>query len=97
MNGPYINEDGDMWYERGSATWPRIRSAASGDAWMVTDGKMEYVGIEKDVRVSDNHEAGGVHGDDDGCADSQGKEFEDPSFEPCCRTIEAYHFRASEL
>lgn len=97
MRGPYINEDGDLWIERGTAPWPKVRQAACWMADEISDsGKVRYVGIEKDVRVSDNNEAGSVHGDDDGCADSQGVDYDDPGFEPCCRTVEAYHFQAVE-
>lgn len=56
---------------------------------------MEYEGLKKDVRISDERED--PHGDDDGCADSM---FEgDPPPEgwvPCCRTVDAYEFRAVE-
>jgi hypothetical protein len=100
MTGPYVNDEGDIWIERGSAAWPRIVREAR---WMADElldvypnGILLYEGIDPDVRVSDNHEAGGVHGDDHGCADWQEKDRNDPAFEPCCRTIIAHHFRAVE-
>ncbi|HEX5016486.1 MAG TPA: hypothetical protein VFX15_02740 [Actinomycetes bacterium] len=99
MNGPYVNGDGDVWIERGTAPWPRIQREAFNVlyemGWGRADGySMEYQGAEKDVRVSDEHEY--PHGDDDGCADYQGKDYNDPGFEPCCRSIEAHHFRGVE-
>jgi hypothetical protein len=97
---PYVNEDGEVWIERGSAAWPKIQHEAYSMldemGWGPWDGyRREYVGIEEGVRVSDQHEYS--HGDDDGCADSQNVEdSEAPGFVPCCRTITAHHFRGVE-
>lgn len=94
----YINEDGDLWIERGVAPWPAIQHEAAAMAAEISDsGKVRYEGIQVDVRVSDNNEASMVHGDDDGCADSQfGGDPAPDGWEPCCRTVEAHHFRAVE-
>lgn len=100
MKGPYVNDEGDIWIERGSAPWPRVLREARSMADEILDtypnGILRYEGIDHGVRVSDNHETDGVHGDDDGCADSQDMDYNDPAFVPCCRTVVAYHFRAVE-
>ena len=92
MNGPYVSEDGDVWFERGDTSWNEARKQAK---WYI-DGwdRIVYVGIETGVRVSDELEY--VHGDDDACADAQGADFDSPEFAPCCRDIEAYHFRGED-
>lgn len=92
----YMNDDGDIWIERGSGTWPQIQREARATLDMIDEPEhsMVYLGLEKDVRVSDVHEY--VHYDDDGCADAQDVSLEArelPVFEPCCRTVEAHHFR----
>jgi len=94
---PYINEDTrDLYFERGQAPWPRI--LASAKSWARQMGEEAtvavYKGIIQDGRVSDIHEY--VHGDDDGCADSQDMEYEDPKFVPCCRSAVLYHFVMEE-
>ncbi len=103
MKGPYVSEDGDVWIERGSAPWPRIQregyAMLDEMGWGVADGyRREYVGIETDVRVSDNNEAGAIHGDDDACADASDVDLDNPpeGWEPCCRTVTAHHFRGVE-
>lgn len=96
MNGPYVSDNGDVWIERFDVPWPRAqaeaRSYLSEMGW--EDEPMDFVGVEQEVRVSDEHEY--VHGDDDGCADSQDTTIEAPGFVACCRTIAAYHFRGRE-
>lgn len=96
MNGPYVNDDGDIWIERGSTTWPRAQREAAVTARDIGDyySVSRYEGIDLDVRVSDEHEY--AHGDDDACADSQDMDYDDPNFTPCCRTVAAYHFRSVE-
>jgi hypothetical protein len=94
----YVNEDGDAWIERGIAPWPRIQregfAALDEMGSDATNYRRTYEGIDRECRVSDVNEY--VHGDDDGCADAQGIDYNDPAFRPCCRTIEAHHFRAVE-
>jgi hypothetical protein len=103
MNGPYVNEDGDVWIERGSAPWPRIQREAR---YMLdelgcgpSDGfVIEYLGIETGVNVSDEHEYP-HHDPPDGCRDSldlEDGEEPPPGWQPCCRVIEAHHFRGDE-
>ena len=88
MRGPYVNEEGDIWIERGSAPWPRIQREARSMATEVLDfypnGILRYEGIETDVRVSDTREAPHMF-DEDRCEE-----------DGCCRTIVAHHFRAVE-
>jgi hypothetical protein len=91
---PYVNDDGDVWIERGVAPWPVIRHWGRIMAIELGGDLSEYVGIEFDVRVSDEHEYS--HGDDDGCADSRDTTIKAPGFVACCRTITAHHFRAVE-
>lgn len=92
MRGPYVNDDGDFWLERDGTPWPKILKEAASWARELGDpmSVMRYDGIQHDVRVSDELEY--VHMDDDGCADSQGKESDDPDFEPCCRSTTCYAF-----
>lgn len=87
MSGPYVNEEGDIWIEKGIMPWPRVLSEAR---WMVDEqlgpypqGILRYEGVQDGVRVSDVREY--VHYDDEDCGD-----------EKCCRTVTAYHFRAVE-
>lgn len=95
MKGPYVNEDGDLWIERGDVSWNRAQHEARG--YLV--GEMEadairYVGKENDTRVSDEIEY--VHMDDDGCADADDVDLANPpkGWKPCCRTANTYHFEA---
>jgi hypothetical protein len=92
----YVNDEGDVWIPKGSGPWPKILREARGMLDMIADpGPMEYLGVTE-VRVSDEHDADGLHHDDDGCADSQDTRLEAPGFVPCCRTEQGHHFRAKE-
>jgi hypothetical protein len=83
MTGPYVNEDGEIWIERGSVSWPAARHAAADMArWLGDDRSVAiYEGIERHVRVSDEREEPHME-----AADCAG----------CCRTIDAYSFRTVE-
>lgn len=91
MSGPqtyvpvYVNDDGDMWIERGVVPWPRVLHEAADMARTIgePDSVALYEGIVEDVRVSDEREC--PHMDDDGCGG-----------EECCRTISAYAFHSAE-
>lgn len=87
MSGPYVNDDGDIWIERGSAPWPAIQHEAREMADVLSgwpsDTRLVYDGIDLAIRVSDENEAPcELWSDDPPCA--------------CCRTIDAHHFRAVE-
>lgn len=86
MRGPYVNDEGDIWIERGSAPWPKVQREARAMADELIDVRpyaiLRYEGIEQDVRVSDEHEAPAMAGEE--------------GHEACCRVIDAYHFRAVE-
>lgn len=92
MSGPYVNDDGDIWVERGSVPWPRARH----EAWNVADTGwtwaavgLVYEGIQHDVLVSDGHEMpceAAYEAKQRGVAPTCG----------CCRLIQAYHFRTAE-
>jgi hypothetical protein len=98
MNGPYMNDDGDLWYPRGDWRWNEAQAAAASEAhWTVGDwAKAEYEGITT-VRVSDEREDPHL-GDCREEIEDQMEEGEHlpEDFEPCCRTVEAYHFRVVE-
>lgn len=83
VTGPYVNEEGDIWIERGSVPWPQARR----EAWSVTDTGwtwaevgLVYEGIDHGILVSDENEAPCENAPD--CM--------------CCRRIDAYHFRTIE-
>jgi hypothetical protein len=84
--GPYVNDSGDIWIERGAMPWPKVLLEARWMADEILDyypsGVLRYDGIEEGVRVSDEYEQ--PHMDEESCK------------EGCCRTITAYHFRAVE-
>ena len=95
--GPYTNQDGEIWIERGDGSWNQAQREAKYTLEEMGYDRVEgyvirYAGISQKIRVTDEHEW--AHGDDDGCADYQGKELDDPTFEPCCREIEAWHWYA---
>lgn len=97
MRGPYVNEEGEVWIERGSARWPAIQREARNildEMGYDLDYVMRYEGIVKDARVSDENEF--PHLDDVGCIEAQGEDYDASTFVPCCRTIEAHNFRAVE-
>jgi len=87
MGGPYVNEDGDIWIEKGSRPWPRVLYEARGivdeQLGPYPQGILRYEGIDDGVRVSDERES--PHWDDEDCGEDR-----------CCRTVVAYHFRAVE-
>lgn len=91
MTGPYINEDGDIWIERGSAPWPAIQHEARqmademDGAWTRGSTALRYLGISPAIRVSDHEEYP--------CTDADGNFRLDC---PQCRTIAAHHFRWEE-
>lgn len=98
MKGPYVNEDGDLWIERGSCSWNEAQREAKG--YLVGEfsaDAIEYVGAESGVRVSDENEY--VHWDEEDCREiaedglPEGEELP-ADWRPCCRTVEAWHFRA---
>jgi hypothetical protein len=92
---PYTNDDGDIWIERGIAPWPAVQREASLIAREVGDydSIAKYIGIEKGVRVSDEHE----YPHDEEMEDPQEAADRDmPVCDGCCRTIEAYHFQSVE-
>lgn len=83
MGGPYVNDNGDVWVERGSVPWPKARSEAWSvvdTGWSWADIGLAYMGIARDVLVSDQHEAPCEAAPDCGC----------------CRRIDAYHFQQVE-
>lgn len=83
MSGPYLNEDGDVWVERGSVPWPKaLREAWSvvDTGWTWADVGLAYEGIQRGVLVSDENEM----------------PCEDAPACKCCRLIDAYHFRQVE-
>ena len=92
MSGPYVNEDGDVWVERGSVPWPKARR----EAWSVVDTGwtwatvgLAYDGIEHNVLVTDEYEMP--------CeAASEAKQRGEAPTCGCCRLIDAYHFRQVE-
>lgn len=88
MSGPYVNDSGDVWVERGMVKWKdayREASSTIGDPWF----KVEYVGIVRDVLVADHEEAPCE------AASEAHVRGEAPTCK-CCRTIEAYHFRQAD-
>jgi hypothetical protein len=89
MSGPYVNDDGDIWIERGSARWPAIQREAREAAdemgdYANDDMRIVYAGLVSGVRVTDEHEepCSIMDPDDPLCT--------------CCRTITAHHFRTVE-
>lgn len=83
MNGPYINDDGDVWVERGVVAWKDARREAwsvAGTDWTWADVGMAYLGIDRGILVSDENEMPCENAPDCGC----------------CRRIDAYHFRTIE-
>jgi hypothetical protein len=76
----YVNEDGDVWVERGSAPWPAIQREAAAMVRQMGDwdSVSRYEGIDRYVRVSDEREMP--------CMDEE-------DCKGCCRTIVAHHFR----
>ena len=86
MSGPYVNDDGDVWVERGSVPWPQARrEAAEALVGFVGPAALVYDGIELRVLVSDREEQP--------CESAWEAEREGRS--PtcgCCRVIDAYSF-----
>lgn len=83
MSGPYLNEDGDIWVERGVVPWSQARREALSvvdTGWTWAEVGLAYEGIQKSVLVSDENEAPCENAPD--CR--------------CCRYITAYHFRQVE-
>jgi hypothetical protein len=92
MSGPYVNDDGDIWVERGAVPWPKARvEARSVIDWMywATSDRLVYEGIDRHILVSDGNEAPCESAYE---ADRRG---EAPRCD-CCRVIDAYHFRTEE-
>ena len=92
MSGPYVNDDGDVWVERGSVPWPRARR----EAWSVVDSGwtwaavgLAYEGIDRAILVSDEEEA-----PCESAYEAHGRGEAPPC--GCCRVIDAYHFRQVE-
>lgn len=93
---PYVNPNGpEFWLVKDGTPWPKVRHEAAIWARELGGDAAAYEGIKTDARISDETEW--VHGDDDGCADSQFGGDEPPEgWVPCCRTVVAYEFRAVE-
>jgi hypothetical protein len=91
MSGPYVNDDGDVWVERGAVRWPKAvwAEARIGLDYWDFDGRLIYDGIERHVLVSDEQESACLSAQeavDEGRAPTCG----------CCRVIDAYHFHGEE-
>jgi hypothetical protein len=91
MSGPYVNDDGDVWVERGPVRWPTEvwMQAREGLDYWDTDDRLVYDGIQHDVLVSDKEEAACSSAHE---AVAEGR----PPTCGCCRVIDAYHFHGEE-
>lgn len=98
--GPYMNDDGDLWFPRGEWTWNAAQhEAAEWARWTVGGwARARYEGITRDCRVSDEREE--THPvecdpvENNGRDDVMIEEF--GLCDGCCRTVEAYHFLVVE-
>lgn len=84
----YVNDDGDVWVERGSVPWPQARRAAleaCDTGWTWAEVGLVYEGKQDGVLVSDEHEMP--------CETA--RETNPPECS-CCRRIDAYHWRQVE-